>query len=380
LDSESGPEPEEPVSATSQPESPLLPAKPIPAALLPFVPPPRPPPPPDDVEMEQPVNAPRPVELKAGLPDDFLGNAKDAARWLLTISAYFAMNATIYSDDTKILTALNKMSKGRGKFFSESWYYKLANDALPDAEKTWSALQKNFKEMVCPFDLQASARHRMTELSQKKTREGFQDFVTRYQLVVVQSGMTDNIAIIDGLCQGLDKELVRMVLSMKDPPKDLKGWIKQASKFHAQQRRIDSIMAGRRSVGSAYTSRTPSRHDPNAMVFDALRLSPVERVEHMRKNQCFICHKVGCSTRNHRKDGRGANPASSLCPYRPPQVRAIETAAPPTPSPLVAYVQGLKGKTIGADEILWVLQMCYDRDKEEEESVVTNKVETTKGF
>jgi hypothetical protein len=156
----------------------------------------------------------RPVELKAGLPNNFSGNAEDAARWLLAISAYFAMNATIYSDNAKILTALNKMSKGRGKFFSESWYYKLANDALPDAEKMWSALQKDFKETFCPFDLQANARHRMTELSQKITREGFQDFVTQYQLAVAQSSMTDDIAIIDGLCRGLDKELIQMVLEM----------------------------------------------------------------------------------------------------------------------------------------------------------------------
>jgi hypothetical protein len=249
--------------------------------------------------MEQPVNAPCPVELKAGLPNDFSGNTKDAARWLLAISAYFTMNATIYSDDAKILTVLNKMSKGRGKFFSESWYYKLANDTLPDAKKTWSALQKDFKETFCPFDLQANACHRMTELLQKKTREEFQDFVTQYQLAVAQSGMTNDVAIIDGLCRGLDKELVQMVLSMKDPPKDLKGWIKQVSEFHAQQQRIDSIMAGRGSVGPVYTSKTSPQYDPNAMVVDALRLSPVERTEHMRKNQCFICHKVGCSTRNH---------------------------------------------------------------------------------
>jgi hypothetical protein len=128
--------------------------------------------------MEQPVNAPCSVELKARLPNDFSGNSEDAAHWLLTISTYFTMNATIYSDEAKILTALNKMSKGRGKFFSESWYYKLANDTLPDAEKTWSARQNDFKEMFCPFDLQANACHRMMELSQKKTREGFQDFVT----------------------------------------------------------------------------------------------------------------------------------------------------------------------------------------------------------
>jgi hypothetical protein len=50
------------------------------------------------------------------------------------------------------------------------------------------------------------------------------------------------------------------------------------------------------------------------------------------------------------------------------------------PSPLAAYVQGLKGKNIGADEILWVLQTCCDGDKDEEETMVTNKVETAKGF
>jgi hypothetical protein len=62
--------------------------------------------------------------------------------------------------------------------------------------------------MFCPFDLQANVHHWMMELFQKKTREDFQDFVTQYQLAVAQSGMTDDVAIIDGLCQGLDKELV----------------------------------------------------------------------------------------------------------------------------------------------------------------------------
>jgi hypothetical protein len=117
----------------------------------------------------------------------------------------------------------------------ECWYYKLTNNTLPDAEKTWLALQKDFKETFCPFDLQANAHYQMMELSQKKPRDGVQDFVTQYQLAVAQSGMTDDVTIIDGLCQGLDKELIQMVLFMKDPPKDLKGWIKQASEFHAQQ-------------------------------------------------------------------------------------------------------------------------------------------------
>jgi hypothetical protein len=51
---------------------------------------------------------------------------------------------------------------------------------------------------------------------------------------------------------------------------------------------------------------------------------------------------------------------------------------PPVPSPLAAYVQGLKGKNIGADDILWVLQTCYDGG--EEETMVANKVKTAEGF
>jgi hypothetical protein len=183
----------------------------------------------------------------------------------------------------------------------------------------------------------------------KEDQGRFSGLVTQYQLAVAQSGMTNNIAIIDSLCRGLDKELVQMVLSMKDPPKGLKEWSKEVSEFHTQQQCIGSTMTGHRSVGSVYTSKT-SRHDPNTIL--TLCLSPVEHMEHMRKNQCFICHKVGCSTCSHQKDGRNTAPASFPHPYCPPQVQAVEMTSPPAPSPLATYIQGLKGKNIGADKIL----------------------------
>jgi hypothetical protein len=66
-------------------------------------------------------------------------------------------------------------------------------------------------------------------------------------------------------------------------------------------------------------------------------------------------------------------------PNWPPQVQAVKMTPPPASFPLAAYVQGLKGKNIGADEILRVLQTCYDGG-EEEETVVANKVEATKDF
>ena len=61
----------------------------------------------------------RPLELKAGLPEDFSGNFEDSNRWMLSLQAYFKMNSSVYNDKAKLLIALNKMSKGRRKPFSE---------------------------------------------------------------------------------------------------------------------------------------------------------------------------------------------------------------------------------------------------------------------
>ena len=97
--------------APSTPPSPVLPS----LIILP-------PPPPADIKMSA-TNWP--VELKASLPGDFFGESEDIVQWILSLSAYFSMNKDIYDNATKILTVLNKMSKGRGKSFPKGWYYKL---------------------------------------------------------------------------------------------------------------------------------------------------------------------------------------------------------------------------------------------------------------
>ena len=87
----------------------------------------------------------RPLELKAGLPQDFSGNSEDSNRWMLFFQAYFEMNSSVYNDKAKLLTALNKMSKGRGKPFAEGWFYKLNDATIPDSEKTWNKMVTSSK-------------------------------------------------------------------------------------------------------------------------------------------------------------------------------------------------------------------------------------------
>ena len=241
-----------------------------------------------------------PSELKAGLPKDFSGNFKDLNRWMLSLQAYFEMNSSVYNNKAKLLTALNKMSKRRGKPFSEGWFYKLNDTTIPDNEKTWDKMVASFNMTFYPFDIQNKASRTMNCLVQnlRDHEEGFQKYVMDFQLAAAQIGIKDEEILIEVFTTGLDPSLGQMVLSVKDIPTMLNEWIRQASKFHAQQKWITALQGG----GSIRFFLSRMTQDPNTMDIDAICLSPIERAEHMKHNKCFICHKIGCHTKNHPWD------------------------------------------------------------------------------
>ena len=184
-----------------------------------------------------------PSELKAGWPEDFFRNSKDSNRWMLSLQAYFEMNSSVYNDKAKLLTALNKMSKGREKPFLEGWFYKLNDATIPDNEKTWDKMIASFKMTFYPFDIQNKARRTMNRLAQnlKDHKEGFQKYVMDFQLAATQTGIKDKETLIEAFATRLDPSLGQMVLSVKDIPIMLNEWIRQASKFHTQQKWIVAL-------------------------------------------------------------------------------------------------------------------------------------------
>ena len=96
----------------------------------------------------------RPTKYKAGLPEDFSRKNDDAMHWFLAMKAYFIIHNEVYKDDsTTMLIYLNKMSKGRGGTFTEGWYLKLANPAIPDSEKTFKKICKVFEEAFILKDI-----------------------------------------------------------------------------------------------------------------------------------------------------------------------------------------------------------------------------------
>ena len=105
----------------------------------------------------------------------------------------------------------------------------------------------------------------------------------------------------------------------------------------------------------------------------------------MKYNKCFICHKVGCHTKNHPQD-QPHNQGPSCPPRNPVQVRATTTTPAVIPIPkskleLAQFVGSLERKGTTKEEILWVLAICFaEEDEEKAETVATTKVEEVEDF
>jgi hypothetical protein len=97
------------------------------------------------------------------------------------------------------------------------------------------------------------------------------------------------------------------------------------------------------------------------------KLTPTERAKCIKEGRCFRCRKAGHNTTNCNSS---RNSPSRFTPC-PKTIRSTETQAPSTSispktlSPIEAYINSLKTQDKNDDEILQVLQMCYEEPKEE---------------
>ena len=291
------------------------------------------------------------------------------------MKAYFSINSTIYTSDTdKVMTTLNKMSKGCGVSFSEMWYDRMVDTSIANSEKTFDKFASNFKSTFFPYDTKATARFELTKLAQKSFKrpdgvmdDGFQKYITDFQNLASKAGISDDVTLIDQFSLGLDQQLATMILSMSSIPTTVAKWIEQAKVFHAQKMCILALKGGR-LPSTIHSPRTT--HDPNAMDIDTISLSkitPMERARCIKEGLCFRCRKKGHSA---NKCNNSRNALTGTFP-RPQTIRSTETKAPittppaKTPSPIEAYVNSLKAQEKNETEILQVLQMCYEEPKEE---------------
>ena len=158
------------------------------------------------------------TKFKAGLPEDFSGKNDDATCWLLAMKAYFIINEKVYTEDvTTVLIFLNKLSKGRGATFAKGWYMKLANLAIPDAEKTFKRLCKAFEEAFVPKDLKDQACQTVYSLSMDQFNRDFDEYSTAFKLAQAHCRVDDDSILVDALQRGVTQQLTIMMTTAALP-------------------------------------------------------------------------------------------------------------------------------------------------------------------
>ena len=224
-------------------------------------------------------------EFKVALPTDFSGDPADSICWIKAIRAYFTINSKLYSTDKiKVMTTLNKMSKGRGIDFSEMWYDRMSNTTIDAKEKTFNKFAENFETTFYPFDIKATTHSNLAELAQKTFQEedrtfndSFQKFITDFQNLAAEAGISDETTLIDHFSLGINQQIATMILSMSTIPTTLHEWIKKAKTFHTQKMYIAAIR-GRKGNPPFFMSRNLPCN-PNTMDVDAVSLTKLTPAE-----------------------------------------------------------------------------------------------------
>ncbi|KAF8221222.1 hypothetical protein L208DRAFT_1329442 [Tricholoma matsutake] len=94
--------------------------------------------------------------------------------------------------------------------------------------------------------------------------------------------------MIEYFIDRLHPELLKRVHTMEMVPNTLEGWINAASKYESQWKQAMAILGKTRQ--NKKTKETTKKGQPS---LDINQLTSQERIEHLRKGLCFICHQPG---------------------------------------------------------------------------------------
>jgi hypothetical protein len=141
-----------------------------------------------------------------------------------------------------------------------------------------------------------------------------EEYIVQFTIISARTGLTKDSALIEYFIDGLHLKLMEHVYTVEKPPTTLEGWMRAALLFDGNWRCAHAI-ANRNKSGSVkltpvpdYIPSVPTR-DPNVMDIDTIkRLSPEERLDHIKKGLCFICHKPGHLSSTHKKGGSSITP------------------------------------------------------------------------
>ena len=92
---------------------------------------------------------------------------------------------------------LNKMSKGVGYHFADTWLDILTDSTIKAGDKDFNTIKKAFADMFYPYHQAETTRDELNQLKQVATwkNNGFQTYLSKFQSLVMQSQVGDTAEV-----------------------------------------------------------------------------------------------------------------------------------------------------------------------------------------
>ena len=192
----------------------------------------------------------------------------------------------------KVSFALSYMTEGVAGNWAESIYQdSLELDSKGDEKglPTWEDFQKLFLSAFNPVNVGLEARNELRNL--KQTGEA-DDYITRFRVLIGQSGIQEDISRIEFFKHGLKPALRRQIMNQISPPTTITQWYEQAATFDSNWRMDRRFEEQIRDFNRPARRSPPSssRRDLNALDID--RALP-DRDTLFKEGRCFKCGLKG---------------------------------------------------------------------------------------
>ena len=207
-------------------------------------------------------------------------------------------NRAIYdNDEKKVVFVLSFMTEGDAATWREQWLDDL-NAKAEAANKTdmdfgtFGELIKLLEKDFAAYDTPGDALKKMKNL-RYDTKASIEDHISRFKVLLSQSGMKESISVIDYFRQTLPINLQRKIMLLDNPLITLEDWYKWTKQVDNTYKKTQRMLG--RIPEKKETKDEPKKHwnfprkDLNAMDVDAMTTE--QRTEAMKKGLCFGCGK-----------------------------------------------------------------------------------------
>ena len=243
-------------------------------------------------------------EIKICIPTDFTGDCTKTSKFLSEVSLYLKVNSTIYdTDEKKIVFTLSFMNGGTTGAFAEM---KGKGENLG----SWADFKKSVEKTFSPIDDAGAACLKIKHLKQKKG--ALEDYVIKFQLLAVRSGIKEDVSLIEYFIDGLHPDIVWAIYAKDTILEKINDMIDAASKAQTVTDRANAIITMAQSLHNEKTEQTV-KIEASTLSMDWL--SYQEHTEHMKKGLCFVCHKPRHRASDHKDEW---TPPSFPLPSTPP--------------------------------------------------------------